>query len=109
QGFGMALDAPRIRLALHRGDLERASELLGVAPGIRSKTWYFLSSIATRIDALAALADRERVEEEEPALLRQETYLEPFALRALALVRAYDALAERAISTFEARSLRGYA
>ncbi len=109
QGFGMALDAPRIRLALHRGDLERASELLGLAPGIRSKTWYFLSSIATRIDALAALADRERVEEEAPTLLRPETYLEPFALRALALVRADDALAERAIARFEALGLGWHA
>jgi len=109
KGFGMALDAPRIRLALHRGELERASGLLGVDPGIRSKTWYVLSSIATRIDALAALEDRERVEEEAPPLLRPETYLEPFALRALALVRADDALAERAIARFEALGLGWHA
>jgi class 3 adenylate cyclase len=109
QGFGMALDAPRIRLALHRGELERARKLLGVVPGIVSKTWYFLSSIATRIDALAALADRERVEEEAPVLLRPDTYLEPFALRALALVRADGALAERAIARFEALGLGWHA
>jgi len=80
-----------------------------VDPGIRSKTWYVLSSIATRIDALAALEDRERVEEEAPPLLRPETYLEPFALRALALVRADDALAERAIARFEALGLSWHA
>jgi hypothetical protein len=57
--------------------------------------------IATRLDALAALRDTRRVEElSKPA--RPGTYVEPFALRALRIVRGDNGLPARADERFAA-------
>ena len=96
-----------IWLALHRGDLvavERRLEDLE-QPGkslLRSRK---LAPVAARLDALAALDRRETVEGDAPSLLRPGTYLEPFALRALGVVREDEALIEQALSRFEALGL----
>jgi hypothetical protein len=44
----------------------------------------------------SALRDRRRVEEDAPPLLQAGTYIEPFALRALGIVREDEALIGRA-------------
>jgi hypothetical protein len=103
-GYGTVLDTPRLLLALHRGDLTAVESLLG-EPAVRASNWFYLSSMAAHLDALAALGERERVEREAGPALRPGTYLEPFALRALGLVRQDEALVEQAAEHFEAFGL----
>jgi class 3 adenylate cyclase len=107
-GYGPLQDAPRVQLALHRNDLAAVESLLG-EPGVRRSTTYYLSSMATHLDGLAALGERERVETEAGRLLQPNTYLEPFALRALGVVREDASLIERAAGRFEAHGLDWHA
>ena len=94
----------QIRLALVRGDLDRVRRLLAQTEApqrtlIRSTK---LAPVAARLDALAALRERERLEMEAPRWLQPHTYLEPFALRALGVVRGDRVLVERAAACFDA-------
>jgi class 3 adenylate cyclase/tetratricopeptide (TPR) repeat protein len=98
-GYGTVLDTPRVQLALERDDLATVESLLG-EPGVRRTNWFFLSSMATHLDGLAALRDRARVELEAARLMQSGTYLEPFALRALGIVREDPSLIERAADRF---------
>ena len=107
-GYGTVLDAPRVQLALLRGELAAVESLLG-EPGVRRANWFYLSSMATHLDGLAALGDRARVEAAASGLLRPDTYLEPFALRALGLVREDAGLLERAAGRFETLGLGWHA
>jgi class 3 adenylate cyclase len=108
--YGRVVDS-RIRLALLRGDLAAVERLVveSEAPQkslIRSSK---VAPIAARLDALAALGRTEQVEVEASVLLRPGTYLEPFALRALGLVRADEGLREEAAARFEAMGLDWHA
>ena len=100
----------RICLELARSDLEAVAELLPAEPPPREGrppiAAYLLS---VRLDALAALRDRDRVEAETPPLLRPGTYLEPFALRARGVVREERALIEQAAARFDAMGLDWHA
>ena len=107
-GYGPMQDAPRVQLALHRNDLVAVESFLG-EPGVRRSTTYYLSSMATHLDGLAALGERERVETEADRLLQPNTYLEPFALRALGVVREDASLIERAAGRFETLGLGWHA
>jgi tetratricopeptide (TPR) repeat protein len=104
QGHDWLLAPPRLRLALLRGDRARVEALLerewvsrtrvfGPAPG------------AARLDALAALRDRARVEREAPPFTAGSTLLQPFALRALGIVRGDDELLAGADERFVALGL----
>ncbi len=107
EGYGYALDPPLLQLALVRGDLEAAERLLETPP---AKTYTMGASlIAARLDGLGALGDRRRVEAEAAQLLRPGIYLEPFALRALGIVRGDETLIEKAIARFEAMGLHWHA
>jgi len=103
-GYGTVLDTPRLQLALHRGDLATVESLLG-EPAVRSSNWFYLSSMAAHLDGLAALGEAGRVEAEAARVFRPGTYLEPFALRALGIVRGDDELVARAAGLFEGLSL----
>ena len=106
-GFGLTIDAPRLRLALVRGDLPTA-ERLAAAP--REEMWFAaFDAQAARLDAQAALRDRRRLEEEAPPLLGAGNYLEPFALRALGLIREDTRLLSRAVERFAALGLDWHA
>ena len=76
---------------------------------VRGQTWYALPAAAARLDALAALKERTRVERDAPPLLRAGTYLEPFALRALGAGREDELLIEQAIDRFNAMGLTWHA
>jgi hypothetical protein len=107
EGYGFTLDTPRLRLALARGDLALCEQLLarpGDTPGWY-RGWFVLGNASARLDALAALGRRDEIELEAPLHLREGTYLEPFALRALGLVREDDELIERALGRFLALGL----
>ena len=104
------LAAPRARLALLRGELDVVTAL--VEPLDRARTftaWYGLPAAAAWLEALAALNERALVEREAAALTRQHTYLEPFALRALGVVREDETLIEQAVERFKAMGLAWYA
>ena len=107
-GYGTVLDTPRLYLALRRSDLAAVESLLG-EPAVRSSNWFYLSSMAAHLDGLAALGKRERVEKEAALARETGTYLEPFALRALGLVREDETLLERAAEGFEAFGLGWHA
>ena len=100
--------APRLQLALLRGDLASVESLLG-KPGVRKSNWAYLSSMATYLDGLAALGERALVEAEASRVMQPETYLEPFALRAVGMVRGNLRLVEQAATRFEAFGLEWHA
>ena len=99
------LDAPRLRLALLFGERARAEELLGVMMAERG--WYArgvdssFATLVTKLDGLAALGDRAGVETLAPDFLRPGTYVEPFAQRALGLVREDEDLIAASASRFD--------
>jgi hypothetical protein len=101
--YGRVVDT-RIRLALVRGDLGRVERL--IADSGRSRKTLIRS---TKLAPMAALGDREQVEAEAPLLLRPRTYLEPFALRAVAITRGDRALLEEAAAKFDAMALEWHA
>jgi class 3 adenylate cyclase/tetratricopeptide (TPR) repeat protein len=108
KGYGTVIDSPRIQLALQRGELDRVEDLLG-EPSVRRSTWFYLNSMATHLDALAAMRDPDRVEAEASSVLGRSVYLEPFALRALGRVRDDRGLVKQAAEQFMALGMRWHA
>jgi hypothetical protein len=96
-----------LRLALLRGDLEEAERILGLLPPGGDP--FGFDNAAARLDALVALSDRGRVEEEAAPFLVGESYTRPFALRALGIVRGDMALTAEAAVRFEAMGLGWHA
>ena len=107
EGHEFAFVGPRIRLALVRGDLATARRLAELEP---HRTRVFgASTVVARLDAFAALRDVGRVEELAAQLLEPGLYAEPFALRALGLVRGDDELVARGQERFGALGLAWHA
>jgi class 3 adenylate cyclase len=112
EGHLQALVPPRMRLALARGNAGKLERLVrGQEASLQqaNRLTFGLAALATRFDALAALRQRERVESETSAFLDEGTYLEPFALRALGIVRGDESLVARADECFRAIRLEGHA
>ena len=90
-------------MALVRGDLDSARRILeGLPP--RGDA-FGLDGPAARLDALAALGERERVEAEAAPFVSQPSYTRPFALRALGITRGDASLVDEAAESFEAIGL----
>ena len=104
QGYSI-LSSGRLRLALARHDLETAERLVAAEREDERTPVANIGFLTARLDGLVALGDRKRVEAEAPRCLLPNTYLEPFALRALGVVREDSALIERAVACFEAMHL----
>jgi class 3 adenylate cyclase len=100
EGYEAILAAPRIRLALGRGDLDRVRSLIQQPRIERGSMWWFAGAVTAYLDALATLGDRERVERDAPKFLESPSALEPFALRALGVVRGDRYLLEEAAALF---------
>jgi hypothetical protein len=64
---------------------------------------------AARLDGLAEIGDRDRIEAEAHPLIRSGIYLEPFALRALGIVRQDSRLIDAAAARFREMRLDWYA
>lgn len=108
KGYGTQLDPPRMMLALARSDLatlRRLADRLEEAPLIVD----YPQSRAPLFDALVALGESKRIEAEAPAWIEQNSYVSPFALRALAFVREDDALVAQAAQRFESMGLAWHA
>jgi class 3 adenylate cyclase len=108
EGYTDALAAPRVRLALHRGDLATARRLVEESFPLRRQYWFYLAGAAAQLDAWAAFGERTLVEERAERYARAP-YLEPFALRALGRVREDAELIRRALERFEALGLGWHA
>jgi tetratricopeptide (TPR) repeat protein len=110
-GYGPYLDTPRMRLALVRGDLETVRRLVDEPEQTRGwyKGWLSLVTKIARLDVLAALNDEARVEQEAGQMLRPGKYPEPFALRALGIVRGDEAVIAQADERFRALRLHWHA
>jgi class 3 adenylate cyclase len=106
KGYGLTMEAPRLRIALVRGDRARAEELLESGEAMY---FAYTAAQAARLDAFVALGDRGRIEQEAPALLRPNSYLEPFALRALGVARQDAELLGQALARFESMRLDWHA
>ncbi len=98
EGHDRALNPPRLRLALVRGDADLARALVRI-PLQRTFVWG-PAVYGTFLDALVALGEHEWIERDAPALARSGTAIEPFALRALGAARKDDELLERARARF---------
>jgi class 3 adenylate cyclase len=92
-----------LRLALLRGDLAAAERILTALPATGDT--FGVEAPAARLDALAALGDKERTEAEATPFLEEESYYRPFALRALGHVREDEAMLAHAAAAFEAMGL----
>jgi class 3 adenylate cyclase len=107
RGHPYALEAVQIRLALARHDLDSLSEVIALE-GMHRYV-FGLHDTAARLDAMAALRDRDRVERKASDFLQSGTYLEPFALRAIGIVRGDQALIDQADERFKLLGLDWHA
>ena len=102
-----SLSSPLLRLGLLRRDRPALDELLEPAP-FRIFV-YGPGVMSARFDALAALGRGDEVEELAQTFGRPGLLLEPFALRALGIVRGEDELIDRAQELFTALGLHWHA
>ena len=102
---GWAVEA-RMRLALARGDLETAQRFAEEKHEFRAALGP--APLAAFLDAFGALRLRDRAEQ-TAELVRGSVYLEPFALRALGLVREDEELLVEAAARFDALGLGWHA
>jgi class 3 adenylate cyclase len=96
----------RLRLALARADLMSARRLSDESPDFRAALGP--APLAALLDALGTLRLRDRVEE-TAARVAGSSYLEPFALRALGLVRDDERLLGEAAVRFDSLGLAWHA
>jgi class 3 adenylate cyclase len=109
EGYESILAAPRAQLALSRGEIDEAVTLVPPFESYDFQSWFALPIATARLDALAAARDRDNLEREAPPFLRLGMYCEPFALRALGLVREDEKLIAQAVGRFDALHLHWHA
>jgi class 3 adenylate cyclase len=109
EGYEVLLDAPRMRLALIRRDLERVEALLDGSEKWHWHIYNYVNGVAARLDALVALGRAEEAVEDAERHALPGTYLEPFALRTLGIARRDPALVAKAQERFGAMGLDWYA
>ena len=103
EGFDSDRVGPMLRMALVRGDSSSAEALADI-PIERTNVWG-VGALAARLDMLAALQRRELIEREATALLQEPSILQPFALRALGVMRRDHELLADADERFQAFGL----
>jgi hypothetical protein len=107
------IDAPRLRLALARGERATVEELTESL--LADEGWYSrghgtsLATLTTLVDGLGALRRRDVLEERAAPLLGRSVYLDPFVLRALGLAREDEAGLAEALARFSALGLTWHA
>lgn len=102
EGYDSILAAPRTMLGLNRGDLASVRSLVEKPLMSRRQIWFYLATVVSYLDALAALGETARIEVDAPQFLEPPSTLEPFARRALGVARADRGLLEEAAARFEA-------
>ncbi|MGZ6526618.1 MAG: ATP-binding protein [Actinomycetota bacterium] len=108
EGYELWFGPVRAALAAERGDHAEVERLLSTFP--REKYGFGDAlALAQRLTALTTIGARDLVEAEAPPLVRPNTYLEPFALRALGYVRRDTELLRRAADRFQEMGLEWHA
>ena len=108
-GHERVLNPPRIRSALLRGDAGEVRRLLERYGRPSLRFLFDFAGAAAWLDAGAALDLTSSIEQEAPALAQPGTCIEPFALRALGVVRQDAKLLARADRLFSELGLGWYA
>jgi class 3 adenylate cyclase len=98
----------RLWIATARGDHAQLRRLVDAADDAPQGAFEW-DLAAALCDALVALRDFERIEADVPSRLRPETYVEPFAMRALGVARADAGLLAAAAARFTAMGLAWHA
>jgi class 3 adenylate cyclase/tetratricopeptide (TPR) repeat protein len=102
--FGPAEREPALlRLSLLRGDLGAAARILEALPAAGDA--FGLDGPAARLDALAALGERDRLEQEAAPFLVRRSLTHQFELRALGISGDEPSIVDRAVAEFEAIGL----
>jgi class 3 adenylate cyclase/tetratricopeptide (TPR) repeat protein len=109
EGYELWLDPERARLALIRSDLDTLGGTIEGSERWLWVTYAHVNNAVVRLDALIALGRLEEAEEQATQLLQPGTYLEPFALRTLGVVRRNPDLIAQAEERFEALGLNWHA
>jgi class 3 adenylate cyclase/tetratricopeptide (TPR) repeat protein len=108
EGYRQWLYPPRVRLAVARSDLDEVRRLVdGIGPD-DLLPWAY-ETPAAMFDALVVLGDRKAIEVRAPEWLRPNTYVEPFALRALGFARADESMLNAAAARFDEMELGWFA
>ena len=97
-----------VRLALARSDLAELRRLIA-SPTLGVQRAFGFDGAAELFDALVALGEHGRIETEAPQWVKDETYTEPFALRALGVARSDGRLLDRATALFDAMGMEWHA
>jgi class 3 adenylate cyclase len=105
EGHGGSIATPRARLAIARGRVDLLEGLSDEA-WLRRQTWFALPSAALRLDVFAILGSAADV---EGSFAPPGSYVEPFAIRALGVVREDEALLSDADRRFRALGLDWHA
>jgi class 3 adenylate cyclase len=105
EGYEHWLDPLRARLALVRGELDALGGMIEGSHKWPSVIYTHMNAAATRLDALIALGRLEQAEAVAARFVQPGTYLEPFALRTIGLVRRDPDLIAQAAERFEALGL----
>lgn len=108
EGYRQWFAPPRIKLAVARDDLDELRRLVDAVVPEDLEPWAY-EMPAALLDALVVLGDRGAIEAEAPKWLRPETYVEPFALRALGFARADESMLTGAAARFEEMELGWFA
>ena len=106
EGYGAWLDPLHVEIAVARGDTAEVERKLSEW---QPEGFEDVDGLIAWLNALVALDRGPEIEAEAPPLVKPDTYLEPFALRALGFARNDDSLITRAIERFTAMGMDWYA
>ena len=109
EGHERELTGPRLRIALLNGDTAEVHRLVEAYGRPTLRFMFDMAGATAWLDATVALGLREAVEEEARLLARPGTCMEPFALRALGVVRDDRELVDQAEARFTTLGLHWFA
>jgi hypothetical protein len=108
EGYRVWLVPARLRLAIARDDRDELRRLADTVGPEDLEPWAY-EMPAALLDALITLGDRGSIEAEAPKWVRPNTYVEPFALRALGFARADESMLADAARRFDGMELDWFA
>jgi hypothetical protein len=103
---GYRFEAPRVEIAIARGDLAAVEEVL---EAWRPDGLWDIDGVVAWLNGLIALGRREDIEREAAEWRRPGTCIDPFVVRALGFARREDAMVEEAARIFDEIGLHWHA
>jgi hypothetical protein len=107
-GYGRLQSPVRLRLAVARRNREGIRAIIdSLQPEwLTPSAWELWAAL---FDGLVEIDDRRRIETDAPPWVRPDTYVAPFAVRALGIAREDKTLLADAVARFEAMGLNRHA